>query len=175
MQVLQFPGCCTAKVIVGFGEEAAASYRADREYTDRSMAQELDRLIRGPQIGSRMGSVVVQLTSRQQRGIRVLGTLGFKSTVAQPKDNHSDTSLYTLTLNPREYINRVRNINELYPDPAPYTGPKLLVKNMKPECRKQYQNCLRQARSVWWNDLAAARYQEQARLIKEDPNNYITP
>lgn len=170
MQVLNFPGCCTAKVIVGFGEEASASYRADENYTDRSMALELNHLIRGPQIGTRMGSVVVQLTSRQQRGIRVLTALGFASTVAQPKDNHSDTSLFTFTINPREYISANRDINALFPAPV---APNLLVKTLEPRALYQYRR-LRKFSSgyipgSYWHNY----YLNEAMRIKNNPANHI--
>lgn len=173
MQVLNFPGCCTAKVIVGFGEEAAASYRADENYTDRSMALELNHLIRGPQIGTRMGSVVVQLTSRQRRGIRVLTALGFASTVAQPKDNHSDTSLFTFTINPREYISANRDINALFPAPGGQPAPKLLVKTLEPRALTAYRRYRSWANQQRVGTHLYEHYMGAAMAIKNNPANHI--
>lgn len=106
MQVQPFPGCCTAKIIVGFGQEANAGFtaRAEQRYTEETMRQEVHRLLTGPQIGRHYGLVFATLTTRQTMGIKVLTEMGFKDTEAKVKQGHGETRLHGFYICPAEYI-----------------------------------------------------------------------
>lgn len=106
MQVLSFPGCCTAKVIAGFGQESNAgwSVRSDKAYTLEQMKEEIHRLVSGPQIGRHYAIVTAALTTRQTTGIQALTELGWQTTGAKDKRGHSETDLLMFFINPKEYM-----------------------------------------------------------------------
>lgn len=166
MKVVSYPGCCTAKILMGFGQETNAAWEARpaKLQTVEEMKVEADKLIRGYMIGRHNGIVSACLTSRQTRGIQALTELGFHSSGAKVKNGHRESQLLTFYINPAEYLDA---------NPQPYQSPtavqevKRLVKDLKPEMLKTYNRLLRLARTTWNENFRAA-----AREILNNPENF---
>ena len=103
MQLVEFPGCCAAKVLVGFGQSntAAWGFRPDREYTEESFFGEaLHHLAHAGRYN--YATVIAITNSDQTTAISVLPKLGFVC-VQQDlgKNQHADktisTWVYTVT------------------------------------------------------------------------------
>lgn len=179
MQVTSFPGCCTAKVITGFGQEQNAGWgiAPNRTYTDREMAQEVMRLVRGPQVGRHNGIVCATLTSRQTQGSRVLRALGFVSSEHKDKTGHRETRLELLYANPGELMDSITDakLDELFPLLTRENTQKRLVKDMTGEAFRIYRSMMRRRREdlMWANYTSAQRLEMEIEAFRNNPANYI--
>lgn len=103
MQLVHFPGCCTAQVLVGFGQSdtAALGYRPHREYTEETFYNEAKRLLE--QAGRHNYATVIAITnSDQTTAMKVLPKLGFvlvqqEIGKRQHEDKTLNTYVYTVT------------------------------------------------------------------------------
>lgn len=145
MQVHAFPGCCTARIITGFGQEANAGYtaRAEQRYTEDTMKHEVHRLLTGPQIGRHYGLVFATLTTRQTMGIKVLTEMGFKDTGAKDKTGHRETDLHGFYICPAEYIDS-DYAKALVQTPPP--AVKRYVKDLNYHSAQRYRRLMTEAR-----------------------------
>ena len=78
MKLHTFPGCCTAKILVGFGETDTAAYdiRPAEPYTDETMFAEILELLRAAGRGGN-ATVVATTNSDQRTANAVLPKAGF--------------------------------------------------------------------------------------------------
>lgn len=97
MQLVDFPGCCTACVLVGFGQSDTAqyNYRPEREYTEETFYKEAKELLE--QAGRGNSATVIAITnSDQTTAMKVLPKLGFVLVQQEiGKRAHEDKTLNT--------------------------------------------------------------------------------
>ena len=103
LELVEFPNCCTMKVIVGFGGTEIAGRRLrDNDTTEEDLLQEVNGLV---DLARRRGNAIVLATinNEQEQARRVLAQAGFggRSRWAN-KDTHPETTvrLYYKRLNP---------------------------------------------------------------------------
>lgn len=90
MNVKSFPGCCTTKVLVQFGQERAAEFR--QEIPKDNTPENLERtLLSCKRMG--YGMVTAILTQNQTHGIALLEEAGFKNTGWVSKAIHPETKI----------------------------------------------------------------------------------
>lgn len=103
MVLENFPGCCTAQVLVGFGQSdtAAWNYRPDRPYTEETFYKEARELL---EIAGRVNkATVIAITNSDQTiAMKVLPKLGFvlvqqEIGKRQHEDKTLNTYVYTVT------------------------------------------------------------------------------
>lgn len=149
VKVVSYPGCCTAKVLIGFGQERNAGWDAhvERVETVEQMKESVDKAIRGHLIGRHNGIVSACLTSRQVRGIQALTELGFHSSGAKVKTGHRESQLLTFYHNPAEYLdaNPVAYVAPVVERPA---GAKRYVKDLNEHAAHWYRLYMRRARTA---------------------------
>lgn len=103
MQLEYFPGCCTARVLVGFGQSNAAEwgYRPNVPYTNETFYKEARELIE--RAGRQNAATIIAITNNDQTvAMEVLPKLGFKLVQEKlGKNAHADKSLntYVYTIN----------------------------------------------------------------------------
>ena len=90
MNVREFPGCCTAKVLTQFGEERAAEFRTG--IPEDNTPENLQRILGGYKRGG-VGMVTAILTQNQTHGIELLEGAGFKSTGWVSKGAHPENKI----------------------------------------------------------------------------------
>jgi hypothetical protein len=165
VSAVAYPGCCTARILVGFGQESNAGGLA-RTYVNETVEQikaGVDRLVRGHLIGRHYGIVSACLTSRQTRGIQALTELGFHSSGPKYKTGHRESQLLTFYVNPDEYIRD---------NPQPYIAPVVvrpaggrLVKDLNRTARQNYDRLMRLSRYYTPGHDHYIAYREQARRM----------
>lgn len=92
---VEFPGCCTAKVITGFGQTGTAEYEYRPE--DPLSHQTIARGIVGEMARYRRrghATLVVTLNSQQKAGIEVLRALNWHVSPPIHKLAHPETQLH---------------------------------------------------------------------------------
>lgn len=97
MKVMSFPGCCTTKILVEFGQERAAEFR--EAIPKDNTPENLERtLLSCKRMGN--GMVTAILTQNQTHGIALLEGAGFKNTGWMSKDAHpeNEIALFYLSL-----------------------------------------------------------------------------
>jgi hypothetical protein len=93
MRVFGFPGCCTAKILTGFGQTETAEYAFRPENPEPSV-EELKK-----EFGSRLnaytgGAMFVVITNDEQvNANKALQECGFHSSYWMSKNNHPDTKV----------------------------------------------------------------------------------
>lgn len=108
MQLQSFPGCCTAQVLVGFGQSdtAAYGYRPARPYTEETFYEEAKRLIQNA--GRMNQATIIAITNNDQTvAMTVLPRLGFKLVQEKiGKNQHADKTLntYVYTVNDADRV-----------------------------------------------------------------------
>lgn len=107
MELLSFPGCCTAKVLVGFGGTHTASHPrfSKGDDSDEQMFKEImEHLSHAHHSG--MAIVFATTNSQQAQANRVLPQAGFKKTDTAAKNNHQEFTLtgWVYALNPEEKV-----------------------------------------------------------------------
>lgn len=90
MNVRDFPGCCTAKVLTQFGQERAAEFRTG--IPEDNTPENLQRILEGSKRGG-MGMITAILTQNQTHGIELLEGAGFKNTGWVSKAAHPETKI----------------------------------------------------------------------------------
>lgn len=90
MNVEEFPGCCTARVLTHFGEEGEAEYsmRVPRDNTPSRLQDTLKNLKREGK-----GIVTAILTQNQGHGVALLEGAGFKSMGWVSKKAHPNNKI----------------------------------------------------------------------------------
>lgn len=173
VKVVSYPGCCTAKVLIGFGQERNAGWDARVERVDsvEKIKEDVDKLVRGYMIGSHHGVVSACLTSRQTRGIQALTELGFHVSPAFKKTGHRESDLHTFYINPIEFI-RDNPVPYLAPVVVRPVGPKRLVKDLNPRAKRQYDAYLRESRFYMTGTDSYNRYREYAKALLEHDVNF---
>ena len=86
MKLLSFPGCCTARILAGFGESGTASWdlRPAKPYTEHSFFEEAKEHLRD----------AATTTQEQTTAIAVLPKLGFSCVAKDVKKNqHAEHTL----------------------------------------------------------------------------------
>lgn len=133
MELLNFPGCCTARVLVGFGGTDMASYHrfSKGDDSDEQMFKEImEHLLTAHRTG--MAIVFATTNSQQEQANRVLPQAGFKKTDTAAKENHQEFTLtgWVYTLNPEEKVvplqvpaNPFVKPEPVVEVPAPVVGP----------------------------------------------------
>lgn len=100
MRITEMPGCCTARVLVDFGQERNSMYGWDG---DQNVNQkELNRLLT---FYKRYGIayIIATLTESQTKGIKLLKDNGFEHTPFIEKPRHEDSKLSVFTLKLQEW------------------------------------------------------------------------
>src|SRR5688572_7990772 len=93
---LNFPGCCTAKVLAGFGQERTAeyAYRPNgpniNEISEEDLIKDLNKHIRSAKYQGE-GLLTAITTQNQKIANKVLRQFGFKSSRFTSKKTHNDT------------------------------------------------------------------------------------
>lgn len=185
VKVVSYPGCCTAKILIGFGQENNAGWdaRVERIVTLEKMKEDVDKAIRGHLIGRHNGVVSACLTSRQTRGIQALTELGFHASPSFYKTGHRESRLQTFYINPDEFIqnNPVPYQAPVVPRPA---GAKRLVKDLNAHSTYWYKLYQRRARDAefratqtripervqYWVDYARDQRTRAKALLEVDAN-----
>lgn len=100
MRIVDMPGCCTARVLVHFGQERNSVYGMDGE--ENVNQKELNRLLT---YYKRYGIayIIATLTENQTKGIQLLKDNGFKHTEFVEKPRHVDSKVAVFTLNLRRW------------------------------------------------------------------------
>lgn len=173
VKAVSYPGCCTAKILLGFGQERNAGYDARVERIDsvEIIKEQVDKLVRGYMIGSHHGVVSACLTSRQTRGIQALTELGFHVSPAFKKTGHRESDLHTFYINPMEFIQN---------NPVPYVAPaavrpagaKRLVKNLNPHAKRDYNYFMRESRYYMTGSDSYNRFRARAKALLEVDANF---
>lgn len=173
VKAVSYPGCCTAKILMGFGQERNAGWDARVERIDsvEVMKEQVDKLVRGYMIGTHHGVVSACLTSRQTRGIQALTELGFHASPAFKKTGHRESDLHTFYINPMEFIqnNPVPYVAPVVVRPA---GPKRLVKDLKLGAQRRYNAYMRESRLYMIGSDSYNRYRESAKAMLEVDTNF---
>ena len=169
MKVVNYPGCCTAKILMGFGQESNAGYEArpPRKQTTEELKVEVDKALRGYMIGRHNGIVSACLTSRQVNGIAALTELGFHSSGAKVKTGHRESQLLTFYINPAEYLD---TNPRAYVSPVVPGVPRIvgrLVKDLNPTARRVYNSLMRDSRLFDVGSHHYNLYRAQAKRLLE--------
>lgn len=94
MQLVDFPGCCTAKIITGFGGTNTAEhrYRPAVPFTENTLFAALTELL---EKAHRQGQAMVFATTNtaQELPNKVLPRIGFQKVEESKKSNHSEYGL----------------------------------------------------------------------------------
>ena len=94
MRLIDFPGCCSAKILTAFGQERNAVYGMG---TDDVTQVKLESLLTYERM-IEVGLVVAILTQNQTVGIDLLLKNGFVQGPWVRKNKHHDTQIATFTL-----------------------------------------------------------------------------
>ena len=87
-----FPDCCTARVVVGFGETGTASVNTGRQTTEIELNTQLDAKEKyAKSIGNAV--VIITLNSDQKTGDKVLRSRGYKHSKWMSKTQHPQQKL----------------------------------------------------------------------------------
>lgn len=94
-RLVDFPGCCTAKILTGFGETDTAdwAYRPEAGMTFEDMLAEVEGMLQVQQNGGRVALIFATTNSDQKMGEKLLETVGFKRTPEVTKNQHSDKTV----------------------------------------------------------------------------------
>lgn len=94
-RLIDFPGCCTAKILTGFGQSDTAeyAYRPARDITFEQMYAECESMIEVQKRGGRVALIFATTNSDQKMGEQVLEKLGFQRTLEVSKTQHSDKTV----------------------------------------------------------------------------------
>lgn len=95
MNLLDFPGCCTADILTGFGQTGTAEYeyRPDTLLTHHKVASGvLAKMRYSRKCGH--ATIVVTLNSQQKTALEVLRALNWHVSEPLGKRNHSETDLH---------------------------------------------------------------------------------
>ena len=97
----QFEGCCTATILVDFGESHTSEYG----YKKVTYNEIWEGVVGQIERSRSMGIITAILTNQQETGHKVLKGLGFSCSEESSKRNHSNTkiTLYYLT-NIKDYV-----------------------------------------------------------------------
>ena len=100
MRITEMPGCCTARVLVDFGQEGNSMYGQGGDHNVNQ--RELNKLLI---FWKRYGIayIIATLTERQTKGIKLLKDNGFEHTPFIEKPRHEDTKLSVFTLKLQEW------------------------------------------------------------------------
>lgn len=99
MRFVPFPGCCTARILLGFGETNAGDHlsrEARDDHYGRTYEQKLQWLVSELAEYARRGDaahIVAMTTTQQQEGIRLLTAAGFVKSDEGQKNAHRETNL----------------------------------------------------------------------------------
>lgn len=100
MRIVSMPGCCTARVLVDFGQEGTSMYGegGDHNVNQKELNKKLG-------FWKRYGIayIIATLTESQTKGIQLLKDNGFEHTPFIEKPNHEDTKVAVFTLNLRKW------------------------------------------------------------------------
>lgn len=94
-RLIDFPGCCTAKILTGFGQSDTAeyAYRPAHGMTFEQMYAECESMIEVQKRGGRVALIFATTNSDQKMGEQVLEKLGFQRTLEVSKTQHSDKTV----------------------------------------------------------------------------------
>src|SRR5690554_2183081 len=100
MRIEEMPGCCTARVLVDFGQEGNSMYGRGGDYNVDQ--KELNKLL---SFWKRYGIayIIATLTERQTKGIQLLKDNGFEHTPFVEKPRHEDSKVAVFTLKLQEW------------------------------------------------------------------------
>lgn len=100
MRITEMPGCCTARVLVDFGQERNSMYGRGGDHNVNQ--RELNKLL---SFWKRYGIayIIATLTERQTKGIKLLKDNGFEHTPFIEKPRHEDSKLSVFTLKLQEW------------------------------------------------------------------------
>lgn len=173
VKVVSYPGCCTAKILMGFGQERNAGWDAhvERVETVEQMKESVDKAIRGHLIGRHNGIVSACLTSRQVNGIQALTELGFHSSGAKAKTGHRESQLLTFYCNPAEYLDANPNAY-LAPVVERPVGPNRYVKDLNFHAKRLYDGYMRESRFYITGSDSYNRYRAYAKALLENDANF---
>lgn len=94
-RLIDFPGCCTAKILTGFGQSDTAeyAYRPAHGMSFEDMYAECESMIEVQKRGGRVALIFATTNSDQKMGEQVLEKLGFQRTLEVSKSQHSDKTV----------------------------------------------------------------------------------
>lgn len=90
LQSRSFPGCCTMKVLAGFGETYTADYDLRGTKSEEEIRAFLQREVRGP---SKFGIAVVATNSEQKLANKILEEEGWSCSPWAKKTQHTETQV----------------------------------------------------------------------------------
>lgn len=100
MRIVDMPGCCTARVLVDFGQEDTSMYGLEGDHNVNQ--KELNKIL-GFWKRYGIAYIIATLTESQTKGIQLLKDNGFEHTPFIEKPNHEDTKVAVFTLNLRKW------------------------------------------------------------------------
>ena len=90
--MFDFPGCCTAKVILDFGQTKTAEY-GDDKYTEEEIEQYIIKQEKVFEMYKNIALLVAITNNEQTVAATVLKRLGFRCTRSAGKKQHPDTKI----------------------------------------------------------------------------------
>lgn len=92
MEIKSFPGCCTARIVIGLGNSPAADNFLSHTNTEEELKQELNQAITSARyIGD---AVLVAITNdEQKKANKVLREMGWKHSKWMSKETHRNTKV----------------------------------------------------------------------------------
>lgn len=91
--IVSFPGCCTAKIIVDFGQSRASEYGSETPTYESLRMQVKDRIEFVKRVYPGVPLITAITNSEQKIGNKVLRKLGFKGTKWLSKTQHPETKI----------------------------------------------------------------------------------
>lgn len=113
MNVFNFPGCCTANIIAGFGQTKTAEYGIRPLNNDKVDLQHLKNAIerrKQQAIDNGLAVLVATVNNQQKVGIKALLECGFTLSPPMYKNNHPETQLI-LAYCPLGKVGKLSTIN----------------------------------------------------------------
>lgn len=119
--VTDFQSCCTASILYGFGQEAAADGQARREGNGKTYEQTRNSIIQRvkQKQGERDGLMTAITTNNQTIAIKVLTELGFQNSGEVEKLRHPDNTICLWWLPLKDWVEPVV-VNEVAPVANPF-------------------------------------------------------
>lgn len=133
MYLLDFPGCCTASVLTGFGGTRTGQYGRLDKYTDETLYQAIEQELAIAHMKNH-ALVFATTNSQQKQAERVLRKIGFRKVGTSAKKQHEEFTLsgwvYKLNLEkevkplaipPNPFVKKVQPAKEERQVPLPGT------------------------------------------------------
>ena len=107
--VTDFQSCCTASILYGFGQEAAADYAARREGNGKDFNSTKSSILQRVKERQRAGDGLVTAitTNNQENAIKALTEIGFLNSGEVHKNRHSENTICLWWLPLKDWVEPV--------------------------------------------------------------------